>query len=227
MALRASFTLVAALYVRPAYAATLRNVPLRHRLSAVQPVSEPDYLRLALGQAFVYALSKAAAQLVVADLLRHILVGREHIKNRQPVAVAVHVQRFGQAEIAHALPLAPEMHQYFIFYTSAGISSKADASVRTVGIYPFYQPDRANGYEIINIIRLRKIFFHNMRHKAHIMFNKFIPRLNVALRPESEIFLLVLVRQRSCKRLPRRNAQHQQQAVHKQYQRAFQHKLTS
>ena len=59
------------------------------------------------------------------------------------------------------------------------------------------------------------------------MFNKFISRLNVALRPESEIFLLVLVRQWSGKGFPRRNAQHKQQAVHKQYQRAFQHKLTS
>ena len=87
------------------------------------------------------------------------------------------------------------MHQYLILNTSARISGKADTSVRAISIYPLYQPYGSYGYEIVDIVRLRKIFFHNMRHKTHIMFNKFISRLNVTLRPEGEIFLLVLVRQ--------------------------------
>lgn len=63
-AFRASFTLAVARYVAPGDPAALGDLPLGHGNAAVETVTQGDDLRLPLGQALSYRLTRPPAGLL-------------------------------------------------------------------------------------------------------------------------------------------------------------------
>ena len=199
------------------------GLPLGHRFPAVQSVAQADDLRLALVEATADQRAQAAAELPAADALGHIVLLREHIHDEQAVALAVHIQRVRQAQLARALSLTAEIHEDLVLDAAAGIGRQPHVFVRPVGIDALDEPDRPDGDQIVRVVG-GIVLLDDVRHQPQIVLHEQIARLQISLLPALEIFALLFPAQRSREGVARRNAEHQEQAVHQQKNRAFKHR---
>lgn len=115
-AFRASFTVSAAGYITPRNSAQRGNLPLGQRLAAVQPVAQPDDVRLPLAQTAVHAPAHLGAGVPDVQLLQHVVVHADHVHQGQRIALSIGVQAVGQGNLPLQFPLGAKIHQYLICY---------------------------------------------------------------------------------------------------------------
>lgn len=223
MALRASFTLVAALYVRPADAAALRGLALRQCLAAADGVAQADDLRLARVEHFIDAAPQRPADLVRLQMFVHVVVLGQNVDQRQAVAVAVRVEHVREQHFRRVLARAAKIHQDLVFGALAGIRRQPHALVGPVGVDALDESDRADRDQIVRVVIVRVVFFDDVRHQPQVAFNEHVARLQVALQPGVEIFALLGLAQRAREGAAGRQAQHQKCTAHHQHQGTVQH----
>ena len=116
MALRASFTLAASLYIRPADAALGGDLPLGAGGAAVQAVAQGDDLPLPVGQAGPDALADLDAGVPGVQVLQHGVVHRDHIHKGKGAALPRGLQGVGQGDLPLEFALGAEVHEDLIRY---------------------------------------------------------------------------------------------------------------
>ena len=122
LALRASFTLVAALYIAAADAGNLCHFPLAVGLVAGKAVAQQDYLPFLVCQYCVHGIAQPADHLPLTQLLRQIFVIADHIDQGDRRTVAAGIDIIRQRYILGAFSLAAKVHQDLICYPIANAS---------------------------------------------------------------------------------------------------------
>ena len=116
MALRASFTLAAALYIAAADTGDGGDFPLSVWLLTAKAVAETDHELFLIGQYFVNSPEHLPDVFLAADLLQKVLVFTNNIHQRQCGIVIAGFDIIRQRHILTAFPLGAEVHQDFICY---------------------------------------------------------------------------------------------------------------
>jgi len=70
--------------------------------------------------------------------------------------------------------------QNSIFYTPSSIRCKSDVLIRLKRPNRFYQPNRAYGNQILIILCMGTVLFHNMGNQPQVMLNKYVPSVLTA-----------------------------------------------
>ena len=122
MALRASFTLVAALYIGAADAVVRGDLPLGAGLAAGKTVTQQDHLPLLVRQHRVHGIAHPADHFPLTQLLRQIFVIADYIDQRYRRTVAAGIDIIRQRYILGAFSLAAKVHQDLICYPIANAS---------------------------------------------------------------------------------------------------------
>ena len=81
----------------------------------------------------------------------------------------------------------------------------------------------ADGDQIVGILALGIVLFDDVRHKAQIVLDQFIARVDISLLPTGKTIRLLLAAERFGKGIARHDAQHEKQTVHQQPECAFDH----
>ena len=115
-AFRASFTLAASLYIRPADPALGGDLPLGMRSLAAQPIAQGDDLSLPGRQAGLDALPHFFTGVPGVQFFQHIVIHRDYVHQGERVPVASRLQRLGERDLSLQLLLGPKMHQDLICY---------------------------------------------------------------------------------------------------------------
>ena len=110
MALRASFTFVAALYIASADTCDLSHLPLTQRRSTIQPVPQADYQTLLFIQTGVNAFSQLLYGLPGTDLFQQVKILADHVHQRQRRAIRSGLNEVRQGYILSALAQAAKVH---------------------------------------------------------------------------------------------------------------------
>lgn len=115
LALRASFTLMAALYIAPRNVQLLCHFPLGKGLSAVETVAQGEDGLLPFGEEFDEAIHLLALQAQV-HIVQNVDVVGEHVAPCDAVAVLVSVDGVAEIEVMGRLLPAAKMHEDLIHY---------------------------------------------------------------------------------------------------------------
>ena len=163
MALRASFTLVAALYIASADAGLLGNLPLPLGRLAVQAVTHGNNFPFLLCQVGADGLPQLLHGFPGGNLLKKIAVLADHIHQGQCSAVGTHFNAIGKGYILTGLSLTSKVHKYFIFNTSGGIGGKAGTFGCVKSGNSFDQTNGANRDQILLIGGLGVVLLEEMK----------------------------------------------------------------
>ena len=150
MALRASFTLVAALYIAPRNVQLLCHFPLGKGLSAVETVAQGEDGLLPFWEELDKAIHLLALQAQV-HIVQNVDVVGEHVAPCDAVAVLVSVDGVAEIEVMGRLLPAAKMHEDFILNTPAGISGELGPLAVIKGGHRLDEPDGADGDQIFLI----------------------------------------------------------------------------
>lgn len=164
-AFRVSLTLSAARYIAAADAQFFCCLSLSHGRGAGESVAQTDNIPLPSGKLSINALTQAAAYILAADTLSHVVLCGYNIHHGEASPLPLRVEGIRQAHISGSLFLAPEEHEYLVFYAAAGIGDKLYPPLRAVCIYPFYKPYRAHGYQVVNVVGLGIVFLERLIQK--------------------------------------------------------------
>lgn len=164
-AFRVSLTISAARYITAADAQLLCRLALGQRRGAGEAVAQADNIRLPLGKLGIHPLAQAAAYILAADALGHVVLGGDDIHHRKAPALPLRVESVRETNVPGGLFLAAEKHQYLVFYAAAGIGHKLHALFRAVGVDALDKPYRAHGYQIVNIVGLGIVFLERLIQK--------------------------------------------------------------
>ena len=174
-AFRASFTLAASLYIRPADPALGGDLPLGMRSLAAQPIAQGDDLSLPGRQAGLDALPHFFTGVPGVQFFQHIVIHRDYVHQGERVPVASRLQRLGERDLSLQLLLGPKMHQDLIFNTPAGIGGQPDVFVRLKGGDPLDEADGANGDQVVLVPGLGVVFFGRVKQKEEFSRSKTTP----------------------------------------------------
>lgn len=174
-AFRASFTLAASLYIRPADAALGGNLPLGMRGLAAQSIAQGDDLPLPGRQAGLDTLPHLLAGVPGVQLLQHVVVHRNHIHQREGAPVPARLQRLCEGYFPLQLLLGPEVHENLVFNTPAGVGGQPDIFIRLKGGDPLDESDGADGDQVVLVPGLGVVFFGRLKQKEEFSRSKTTP----------------------------------------------------
>ena len=92
----------------------------------------------------------------------------QHIGQQQFVPVPVRFQRFVQGHFVFQAAGAPQIHQYLIFDTPAGVGRQLDFFVWVKGVHCFNQPDGADGNQVLHAHRRVFKLFRDEHNQTQI-----------------------------------------------------------
>ena len=102
-------------HIGPADAADLCDLPLGTGRLPVEAVAHADDERLPLAEHGAHLLAEIAADLLAADPVQHVVLFGDDVHEREAVALPVHIDGVGEAQVPGSLFEAPEIHQNLIF----------------------------------------------------------------------------------------------------------------
>ena len=101
-----------------------------------------------------------------ADL---VLVGAQHVGQKQLVALAVGVQRLVDAGLLAAVAALAKKHKYLVFDAAAGVGGQLDVLGGHKGVHRLDEPDGADGDDVLHGDAAALELARNIHHQPQVV----------------------------------------------------------